>query len=84
MKSIALDKYVKTSVKKMDNIATTVSIRKEQKAFVEETGLNLSSMVRDMLSGIMAAKGKRAAYCSQCDKAYPNGVCLKGHGKKAG
>lgn len=53
-----LEKYIKGSTEKMDAVPTTVSIRRDQKEFVDRNGYNLSAMVRDMLSAMMGAPVK--------------------------
>jgi hypothetical protein len=49
-----LAKYKKNgSVKAVGYVVSSVSVTKEQKAFIERENLNLSLMVRDMLDALM-------------------------------
>jgi len=59
MKNISF--YVKENPpEKLDTVQTSVIITRDQKKFVDEKNLNLSAMVRDMLTDAMTAKPAKA------------------------
>lgn len=57
-----IEKYMKKNAEKMNAVQTSVSIESKQKDFVDANNLNLSEMVRDMLSSMMnASKPRKSA-----------------------
>lgn len=55
----ALDFYKRNQVDKEDCITTGVSIRRDQKTWIEKNELNLSHIVRDAIDSLMTQKGTK-------------------------
>lgn len=51
--NIDLSQYIVNRVEKNNGITTGVSIRKDQKKFIDENSINLSALVRDFLDEVM-------------------------------
>lgn len=53
MKTIKLEDYVTEKVEKSKLVGTGVSISIQQQEFIRRKGINLSSLVRDVLNKLM-------------------------------
>lgn len=54
MSELKLSDYKKNKVLKLDGVTTGVYIERRHKVFVESNGINLSSLMRDVIDSLMA------------------------------